>query len=193
MMLRRENLVLTATTRLTLDAAPRQLRIVEGDLDSATERWLLAAQERAFELGLRQGHEQALTQAAGALEKAAMELDNARELAIASVAKSTIELAIGVARILLRREIASGAYELERIVRESLSLSGVGRGACVVHVHPDDARTLSNVSFRSGTAIEADPNVSRGCVQVSSPHGLLVRDHEEALRLISRAWQEVVT
>ncbi len=193
MILKRDGMTLTASTRLRLTAEPMQVRVFEGNLDLATERWLSAVEAQAFERGERQGREQALAQAAGALEQAAVQLGAAQELACASLAKTAVELAVGVTRILLRREVSSGAYEMERIVRESLALSGVGRGACVVHVHPDDARTLSSVPLRAGTAIEADPHVSRGCVQVSTPHGLLVRDHDAALSSIARAWQEVGT
>jgi hypothetical protein len=70
-------------------------------------------------------------------------------------------------------------------VRETLSASGVERGPCVVHLHPEDAARLSEVRFRSGTRIEADEGVARGDVQVSTPQGLLVRDLEDCLGAIA--------
>ena len=69
-------------------------------------------------------------------------------------------------------------------MRETLSFSGGARGPCTVHLHPADAGALEGVPFRSGTEIEADPSVPRGSVHVTTPHGLLVRDLDEALRSI---------
>ncbi len=176
---------------LALGSAPVAARVVPGRLDEFSGRLTQDLELSTFERGRQEGRTQAAEQAAGALERAATELDRAREQASAELSKSATQLALGLARILLRREISQGGYELERIVRESLALSGVGRGACVVHLHPEDAAALTNVAFRAGTTIEADSAVSRGCVQVSTPHGLLVRDHEEALQAIARAWREV--
>ena len=84
--------------------------------------------------------------------------------------------------VVVAGEISTHAYvEIPRIVRDTLSASGVGRGACVVHVHPRDAERLRGVPFRSGTEIEADPEVAEGDVHVTTPHGLLVREIDELL------------
>ena len=60
----------------------------------------------------------------------------------------------------------------------------VGRGECVVHVCPEDAKRLEDVPWRSGTVVEADTSLSPGGVQITTPRGLLVRDMELALASI---------
>ncbi|MCC7011016.1 MAG: hypothetical protein IT454_00525 [Planctomycetes bacterium] len=150
--------------------------LVPGGLDAWLERRLAAART--------QGERLASQRAAQALERAEAKLDAAREEAAAALARSSVQLAVEIARTLVRNEIDNGRMNLERIVRDSLAASGVGRGACSVHLHPLDAAQLANVKFRSGTAIEPDEAVARGDVHVVTPNGLLVREIPEALRAI---------
>ena len=49
---------------------------------------------------------------------------------------------------------------------------------------PSDAERLKPLPFRSGTKIEADPEVAPGDVHVTTPHGVLVRDQDEVLEAI---------
>ena len=49
-----------------------------------------------------------------------------------------------------------------------VTLSGAGRGRCVVYAHPEDAARLASVSFRAGTVVEPDESVSRGSVRVAT-------------------------
>ena len=74
-------------------------------------------------------------------------------------------------------------------MRETLASSGVGRGNCTVHLHPDDFATLAQVSFRVGTKIEADSAVAPGDVHISTPQGLLVHETSQALESIRAALQ----
>jgi flagellar biosynthesis/type III secretory pathway protein FliH len=104
--------------------------------------------------------------------------------AVEKLAYTSVELALEITRCLLRAEIPAGRYDLEAIVRESLSLSGAERGRCVVHLNPVDAEAIADVPLRSGTELEPDPNVPRGSVHVTTPQGLLVRDLEEAVKSI---------
>jgi flagellar biosynthesis/type III secretory pathway protein FliH len=159
--------------RTRLHAPPTAARIVPGDLGDLRER-------RALARGLAQGRSEAIAQAAGALDRAA----EALELEHARAAKLAVEMALEIARVLLRREAQAGNYDLEKIVRETLAVSGVDRGRCVVHLNPDDAKALESVPFRNGTVIEPDISVARGNVQVSTPRGLLVREFEQALDAI---------
>jgi flagellar biosynthesis/type III secretory pathway protein FliH len=122
--------------------------------------------------------------AAAALDAACARLDQAREEAAASLALHAVQLAVEIAQTLVRAEVSAGRHDLEAIVREALAASGVGRGDCVVHLNPLDAAAVADVRFRAGTRIEADEAVRRGDVQVSTPHGLLVREIPEALRSI---------
>jgi flagellar biosynthesis/type III secretory pathway protein FliH len=95
------------------------------------------------------------------------------------------ELALEIARTLLRTELARGNYDLERLVRETLGEASVGRSPCVVHLHPADHARLADLRFRSGTRLEPDEGVSRGDVHVETPPGLLVRDVDGALDAIA--------
>jgi hypothetical protein len=82
---------------------------------------------------------------------------------------------------LTRSEIRAGRHDIERIVREALAASGVGRGEALVHVHPSDAARLAEVPFRANTRIEADPALRAGDVHVTCAQGVLVREIDEAL------------
>lgn len=159
--------------RVRMHAPPTAARVVLGELGDWRER-------RAHARGFAEGRAQALDQAAGALETAAAEL----EAEHARAAKLAVEMALEISRVLLRREAQAGNYDLETIVRETLAVSGVDRGRCVVHLNPEDAKTLEHVTFRAGTVIEPDVAVARGNVQVSTPRGLLVREFEQALDAI---------
>jgi len=164
--------------------APSEARVAEGDLEAALERLLAARTTAAHEAGLREGEESVRATIAGSVDAALGRLDEAREEALTHLNHTAVALAVEIARQLLRVELPAGRYDLEGIVREALSFSGTGRGRCVVHLHPADAGALQGVPFRAGTEIEADSSVPRGSVHVTTPHGLLVRDLDEALRAI---------
>ena len=163
-----------------LPGRPSGALVHVGTLDSF-ER---SARERdCFERGRAQGETQALSGAASALSAAAERFDTARAQALDAVAASAVELALEIARELLRVEIARGAYDIEAIVRDTLRAAEV-EGACVVHLHPDDAGALERAHLRTGTELRADPDVRRGDVRVATPQGLLVRAMDACLREI---------
>jgi flagellar biosynthesis/type III secretory pathway protein FliH len=142
--------------------------------------------ERARSSGERQG----LERSAELLDRAVAELEAFAEGARASLARTAVELALEIARVLLRREIARGNYDLERIVRETLGAAAVGRGPCVVHLNPEDHERLSGARFRSGTRLERDEGVARGDVHVETSLGLLARDVDAALEAIGTRLSE---
>lgn len=163
-----------------LATAPTQARVTPGTLDEVVARRMEAARQA----GVTTGRTQDRDRAAQALDAACERLDRAREQAAAQVARTAVDLAVEIARTLVRNEIEAGRHNLEAMVREALGASGVGRGACVVHLHPVDAAQLADVKFRAGTTLEADEAVLRGDVHVSTPQGLLVRELHESLRSI---------
>ena len=169
--------------RIDLGRPPEGLRAVRlvpgaGGLDRALEG--LLAEARA------EGASAERKRAAGALLKAAERLEAYRAEADGAAAHTAVELAVEIARHLLAVEIQAGRHDVERIVRDVLAASGVGRGECVVHLHPDDAAALAGVAFRAGTRLEPDVGVERGDVQVQTPSGLFVRDLSDALDEIGR-------
>lgn len=161
-----------------LAPAPRE---GQRPLDAALAR-LLARREAAARAAGEAAGRAELEQSLGrALEAALARLDADRDEAATQLARTAVELALEIARTLLRLEIPAGRYDLEAIVREALACSETGRGDCVVHVNPLDAERLTRVPFRAGTELEADHGVPRGSVHVTTPQGLLVRDLDLAL------------
>lgn len=170
---------MSTVLRIALAEAPRAVRLAPAETGSAERE--LAAQ---LEAARAEGRAEALAGAAHILDDAALAFASELEAVRAALTTSSVELALEIARQILRVELAEGRYDIEAIVRDALAQSGVGRGECTVHVNPADAEALRSVSFRSGTKIEADNEVPRGSVHVTTPKGLLVRDTDDILREI---------
>ena len=150
------------------------MRLFPADFDA----WL----QKELAIAERRGYTEALSGKGQLIDQAAERIDRAREEAEQELARFATRFAEGVAKQLLHIELDAGNHGIEEMVRETLSQSGVGRGACQVHVHPEDAETLSTVTFRSGTTIAADAGVPRGSVQVTTEHGLLVREVDQCIK-----------
>jgi flagellar biosynthesis/type III secretory pathway protein FliH len=154
--------------RLLLPRKPTGIRLLPGDLNAYIQRQVDDAFER--------GRCEALANACHLMEQAAERIDAARDEALQEVPAFATRFAEELARQLLHIELGKGLHEIEAMVRATLAESGVGRAECTVHVNPDDMQRLTGAVFRRGTKIEADPGVALGCVQVTTPQGLLVRD-----------------
>jgi flagellar biosynthesis/type III secretory pathway protein FliH len=137
-----------------------------------------------------EGHRAGRAEAAALLERAAEGVRASEEEARAALARAAAELAVEIARTLLRKELAQGNYDVERLVRETLAEAALGRSPCVVHLHPADHARLASTPFRSGTRLEPDPGVSKGDVHVETALGLLVRDLDGALASIAQRLAE---
>lgn len=171
--------------RVLVPTRPASVRIFEGDRAQLVERRRQDELDQAFARGRAEGERSALVGAASALTLAADKVARAAELQGNELARDATRLAVEIARTLLRREIDAGRYDIERIVRETLAASGVGRGVCVVHLNPVDAKRLTEITFRAGTTIESDPEVPPGDVHITTHRGLLVRDVDQALASIA--------
>jgi flagellar biosynthesis/type III secretory pathway protein FliH len=171
---------------LHLSHAPTSVRVVAPAEVAAG----LDAEERGHARGLVEGEARAWSRVAQRIDEAVAELARAREESDRAVAEDTAKLALGIAREIVRTEIDAGRYDIERLVRDALQVSGAGRAACVVHLHADDLERLSGIAFRSATRLEADPEVARGDVHVSTPRGLVVRDLDVALASVAERLQE---
>ena len=180
-------------SRLELEQAPRGVRLFAGSEAQLRESWKSSSIEEAFERGRRQGEQATNAALAATLDAALDEIESLRESALTRLAQDAAGLAVEIARELVRAETKAQRHDIERIVRETLAAAAVGRGACVVHLHPHDAQRLESVHFRARTQIEADPAVPQGDVHVTTPQGLLVRDLEHALDTIGeRLRQELL-
>ena len=163
-----------------LHAAPFGAEVAAGDLDDALARRIEAARREGVEIGRSQDRDRA----AAALDQACARLDEHRERAAEALARTAVEVAVEIARTIVRSEIAGGRHAIESMVRDALAASGAGRDACVIHLNPLDAAALEGVRFRAGTSVEPDEAVARGDVHVSTSQGLLVRETHDALRAV---------
>lgn len=165
-------------------APPSAARVVPAAPVEAFAAIVRRAVDAAFERGREQGLRDAFAAAAGSLERASGEVAAAVEAARAEVGETAVRLALEIASTLLRAEVDAGRYDLERVVRDALEDSGVGRAPCTVHLNPVDLRKLDGVRFRAGTELVGDPAVSPGDVHVATADGLLVRELDRAVRSI---------
>ena len=170
-----------------LPAAPTAARAVPGAPQDALDTCLEQVWSVAAENGRRAGGDEALRSAAAALERARASFDEARSSLADEAVQDVVWLAVEIASHLVRGEIDAGRYDLERIVRDVLEAADVGRAACTLHLHPEDAKALGSVPLRAGTAIEEDVEVARGDVHVTTPHGVMSRQLEEASASIREA------
>lgn len=149
-----------------------------------------AVEEHRLADARRAGEHEGRAAASAVFEAAVAALEEREATLVASLSRGSIELALEIARALLRTELREGHYELEKIVRETLGESGVGRNPCVVHLNPADHARLADVRFRSGTRLEPDEGVPRGDVHVETPLGLFVRSMDRALEAIAQRLRE---
>lgn len=170
------------TTSVRLAHEPTAVRLGRGP--DALSAFIDERLQEAREEGRRQGFLEGQASVAEILGQTNEAVAQAHTVAEEELAMTTIFLARSIARQILRTEIAEGRYDLERIVRECLASSGVGRGQVTVHLNPADAASLADVSFRSATTIESDVEVARGDVHVETPMGTLIRDVDQLLATI---------
>ncbi len=164
--------------------SPSGVRLVSGTPVDAFEEVSQRRIDAALVRGEGIGRSEVLRTGLQGLDDAVQRLDEATDDARRRVGEGALELALAIARRLLRTEIDAGRYDLETIVREVLHESGAGRGNCTVHVHPDDLVLLAGVEFRAGTELVPDTSVAKGDVRVTTPDGILVRDVERAVEAI---------
>lgn len=124
------------------------------------------------------------------LEAAFDRLEGTREAAEQALASQAVELAVGIASELLRKELDAGRYDIGAIVREALVASEAGRGAVRVHLAPSDHARLDASTFRRGTELIADPELRPGDVHVETARGILVREIDETLATIRQRLME---
>ncbi|MFT5284028.1 MAG: flagellar biosynthesis/type III secretory pathway protein FliH [Planctomycetota bacterium] len=171
--------------KLILSTPPTKVRIV-GDADTGLNQVVAGLISDARLDGAEAGRAEAFATAANSLEEAGDRFDQIGTAARTQIAGDSIRLGLAIARQLLRVEVESDRYDLEAVVRDALEQSGTGRRNCTVHLNPKDIERLKDVTFRSGTQIEADVSVPVGDVHITTPDGLLVRDLDRAVETIGQ-------
>ena len=185
---------MTKTHRIILSgAAPEGATAHTGGLEDYIERSHEAELEAARLEGLADGRASALTGAAASLEAAVNALEKNREECISEVTEVAVELGLGIARRLVRTELAAERHDIEAIVRDVLASTGDGRTTTKIYVSPEDAKSLEEVTFRAATEVVADGAIPTGSVRVETPQGVLVRDIDECMREVATRLTKEVT
>lgn len=174
--------------RIATDATPSDVRLLSVSLDEHAQ-----SQREQHDQALRQeGLLTATQELARAFDEATAALEQERTNLLTSLSDMTATLAAEVAQTLLCKELSEGNYDIAAIVRDCLSSTGSSPGETIIHVHPEDAEALSNISFRSGTSVQADPGIRRGNVEVETNQGVLVRDIDERVLAIREQLREAL-
>ncbi|MCC6708569.1 MAG: flagellar assembly protein FliH [Gammaproteobacteria bacterium] len=131
------------------------------------------AYAEGFENGTMEGYADGQRRAAADIEARCEVLDNITMQLIAPLAKldeemvnSVAELALLIARHLVRRELKTAPGEVIGVVRETMRLLPIASRGTTLHLNPDDAELVRSalsidtdgISWR----VEADPLISRG-------------------------------
>jgi len=184
----------TKTHRIILSgAAPEGATVQAGRIEDYLERSHDAELEAARLEGQADGRASALSGAATSLEAATTAMEASREECISDVTSLAVELGIGIARRLVRAELAAERHDIEAIVRDVLASTSDGRTTTEIHVSPEDAARLNEVTFRAATEVVSDEAISTGSVRVETPQGVLVRDIDECMRNIADRLTKEVT
>lgn len=185
---------MTKTHRIILSGtAPEGATAQAGRIEDYLERSHDAEVEAARLEGLKDGSASALSGAAASLDAATTAMEAKREECLSEVTSLAVELALGIARRLVRAELAAERHDIEAIVRDVLASTSDGRTTTKIYVSPEDASRLNEVTFRSATEVVSDEAVSTGSVRVETPQGVLVRDIDECMRNLSDRLTKEVT
>ena len=133
------------------------------------------ARQEGFEQGLREGREAGLKELQGRLrmfEQMLQSLDRPFAELDDSVEQQLAQLAMLVARHLVRRELKTEPEQVIAVVREALAALPVAARNVRLSLHPDDAtlvrETLSIGDSEQQMQIVDDPVLSRGGCRVST-------------------------
>lgn len=135
-------------------------------LAAAADDVRAAEERRDAEARARQAsRDEALVVAVGVLTAAATAFEQRQALALADVEDAVVELALGVARAVLDRELAVSSDPGGEALARALALAPAAAPA-VARLHPDDIATVAQAP--QGVTLVADPGVERGGCVVES-------------------------
>ena len=141
------------------------------------------AYNEGFELGQREGHEQALQHKKQELESNAQSLRSILAVLVEplkelddDVVNQLAQLSMAVAKQVIRRELRTDEGEIVGIVREAMSALPASTRKITLNIHPDDSELVRN-AFSLGQEDDSDelrwkviedPMISRGGCKISS-------------------------
>jgi len=114
-----------------------------------------------FAAGEQEGRQlvQQMRQILDALAEPIQELDDEVEAAL-------LQLSLGIAKQIIRRELSLQPGEVTAVINEAISLLPLSARDVSVHLHPDDARfvreTMAGGEAASAWQLIEDPTISRG-------------------------------
>lgn len=166
-------------------------------VDTAQQQALLAALERdafakGYAQGERAGYEAGATRAEAMLRRLAGTLDELAHLRTAMIQQTEqqmVQLALAVARRILRREVSLDTEFVVAMARVALDRLGEQTRA-TVRLHPDDLAATGGAAEQfTGThvTVVADTSLSRGQCQVESEYGFIDVGVEEQFEQISHS------
>lgn len=133
------------------------------------------AREEGFQQGRREGMEAGrkdIKARVHELEMLMQTLAKPLEQLDTQVEQELVQLALAVARQLIRRELKTDPGEVLAVVREAMAALPIAARNVRLHLHPDDAvlvrETLSLGDNERGWTIVEDPMLTRGGCKVSS-------------------------
>ncbi|MBE0534092.1 MAG: hypothetical protein IH624_00380 [Phycisphaerae bacterium] len=127
-----------------------------------------------------------------ALETACRRMENFYDESICSQAECVARLSVRIAEKILRREIASGNYDIGQIVAEALEAAPTQQNV-LIRMHPEDLAHYTQmvesqkIQGLSSVALEADPAVGRAECVVATDQGTIENFIDEHLRQIGEA------
>ena len=178
------------------DAGDAAKRLAE--LEQQVERRVAEARQEGFREGEAAGRSRASAEAQPALERLARgveELARLRPRLIRESEVELVELAIGIARRILRRELSVDAEALQGLVKSALEKLSV-REICRIRAHPElepGIRHCLEREGQSGLQVVSDATLERGGILVETSRGKLDASFETQLAEIGRGLADRLT
>jgi flagellar assembly protein FliH len=171
------------------DAGHAAHRIAE--LEEQIERRATLARQEGFREGEAAGRSRAAAEAQPALEKLARSIEEVARLRPRLLRESEaelVELAMGIARRILRRELSVDAEALQGLVKGALEKLSA-REICRIRAHPElepGIRRCLERESQSGIQVIGDGTLERGGILVETSRGKLDASLETQLAEIGR-------
>jgi len=171
------------------DDAAHAARIAE--LEEQVERRATLARQEGFREGEAAGRSRAAAEAQPALEKLARSIEEVARLRPRLLRESEaelVELAMGIARRILRRELSVDAEALQGLVKGALEKLSA-REICRIRAHPElepGIRRCLERESQSGIQVIGDATLERGGILVETSRGKLDASLETQLAEIGR-------
>jgi flagellar assembly protein FliH len=171
------------------DGGQAARRIAE--LEEQVERRATQARQEGFREGEAAGRSRAAVEAQPALEKLARSIEEIARLRPRLLRESEaelVELAMGIARRILRRELSVDAEALQGLVKGALEKLSA-REICRIRAHPElepGIRRCLERESQSGIQVIGDATLERGGILVETSRGKLDASLETQLAEIGR-------